>query len=194
MLVVRIASAQHSPEPVVIDTNQPTIVPPPALMDNAIPDPPSPLQSYASAEPLPVTLRLDQKKRKNFKRQRPKVADYQSPSVRPHVAPVAAQQQLFRRPNYPGLILFREWEKDCSTRVEGRDLSSRIGDIDRQLRASFRRTNFAQFPPNRLAISATSSFIDKISAPSFSTAKRCSSSILVKIARIKTSQPQLMYR
>jgi hypothetical protein len=49
MPVIRIASAQQALEPVVIDTNQPTIVPPPTLTDNAIPDAPSPLQSYASA-------------------------------------------------------------------------------------------------------------------------------------------------
>ena len=85
MPVIRIASAQHSPEPVIIDTNQPTIVPLPALMDNAIPDAPSPLQSYASAEPPPVTLRVDQKKRKNLKVQKTKVATFQSQSVRTHV-------------------------------------------------------------------------------------------------------------
>jgi hypothetical protein len=83
--IIRIASAQHSPEPVVIDTNQPTIVPPPMPLGNAIPDAPSPLQSYASAEPPPVTIGVDQKKRKEFKRQKAKVAAYQSPSVRTHV-------------------------------------------------------------------------------------------------------------
>jgi len=84
--VIRIASAQQALEPVVIDTNQPTIVPPPTLTDNAIPDAPSPLQSYASAEPPPVTIGVDQKKRKDFKRQRGKVAAYQSPLVSTHVA------------------------------------------------------------------------------------------------------------
>jgi hypothetical protein len=83
--VIRIASAQHPPEPVFIDTNQPTIVPPPMLMGDAIPDAPSPLQSYASAEPPPVTLGVDQKKRKNLKRQTAKVAAYQYQSVRTHV-------------------------------------------------------------------------------------------------------------
>jgi hypothetical protein len=84
--IIRIASAQHSPEPVVIDTSQPTIVPPPTPLGNALPDAPSPLQSYASAEPPPVTFDVDQKKRKNLKRQRAKVAVYQSPSVSPNVA------------------------------------------------------------------------------------------------------------
>jgi hypothetical protein len=48
--VIRIASVQRPPDPVVIDTNQPTIVPPPKPMENAIPVAPSPLQSYASVE------------------------------------------------------------------------------------------------------------------------------------------------
>ena len=46
--VIRIASAERQPESVFIDTNQPTIIPPPMLLGNAIPDAPSPLQSYAS--------------------------------------------------------------------------------------------------------------------------------------------------
>lgn len=83
--IIRIASDQHSPEPVIIDTNQPTIVPPPMPLGNAIPDAPSPLQSYASAEPPPATFDVHQKKRKNLKRQRAKVAAYQLPSVSPHV-------------------------------------------------------------------------------------------------------------
>jgi hypothetical protein len=79
--VIRIASVQHLPEPVIIDTNQPTIVPPPMPLGNAIPDAPSPLQSYASVEPPPATFGVDQKKRKNLKRQRAKVPVYHPPSV-----------------------------------------------------------------------------------------------------------------
>src|ERR1700691_30936 len=54
--VIRIASAQRPPDDVFIDTNQPTIVPPPMPLENAIPDAPSPLQSYASVEPPSVTV------------------------------------------------------------------------------------------------------------------------------------------
>lgn len=54
--VIRIASMQPLPEPVVIDTNQPTIAPPPALFDGSRSGSPSPLQSYASVEQSPKTL------------------------------------------------------------------------------------------------------------------------------------------
>ncbi|MBR1215988.1 hypothetical protein [Bradyrhizobium sp. JYMT SZCCT0180] len=46
--VIRIASLQQPPERIVIDTNLPTIVPPPAPAAEAIPDEPPPqAQSYA---------------------------------------------------------------------------------------------------------------------------------------------------
>src|ERR1700730_16545796 len=48
--VIRIASIQRPPERIVIDTNQPTIVPPPTLVEDAVPGARSQrLQSYASA-------------------------------------------------------------------------------------------------------------------------------------------------
>jgi hypothetical protein len=74
--VIRIASVQQPPERVVIDTSQPTIVPPPTLLENATPSEPSPLQSYASAVPPATTtvIDVDHKKRKVIKRQGPKVA------------------------------------------------------------------------------------------------------------------------
>jgi hypothetical protein len=75
--VIRIASIQQPPERIIIDTNQPTIVPPPALVENAVPGEPSPLQSYASAAPPPTVIGVDQKKRKIAKRQTPKGAPYQ---------------------------------------------------------------------------------------------------------------------
>jgi hypothetical protein len=55
--VIRIASMQQPPERIVIDTNLPTIVPPPTLAANAIPDEPPPqVQSYASiVSHMPVT-------------------------------------------------------------------------------------------------------------------------------------------
>jgi hypothetical protein len=76
--VIRIASIQQLPERIVIDTSQPTIVPPPTLFGDAEPDQPSPhLESYASAtSPAPV-VNLEQKKRKAVKRQAPKIAPYQ---------------------------------------------------------------------------------------------------------------------
>jgi hypothetical protein len=82
--IIRIASAEHQPGPVVIDTNQPTIVPPPNPAESAVPDVASPLQSYASVEPPPATIDVGQKKRKESKRQKAKVAAYQSTSVHAH--------------------------------------------------------------------------------------------------------------
>ena len=74
--VIRIASIERPPERIIIDTNQPTIVPPPALVENTVPGEPSPLQSYASAAPPPTVIGLDQKRRKIAKRQTPKGAPY----------------------------------------------------------------------------------------------------------------------
>jgi hypothetical protein len=77
--IIRIASVQQPPERIVIDTSQPTIVPPPALLVIAVPDQSSPLvESYASAT-LPATVvNSDQKKRKVAKRQPLKVAPDQA--------------------------------------------------------------------------------------------------------------------
>jgi hypothetical protein len=62
---------------IVIDTSQPTIVPPPTVVEDAAQSKLSlPLQSYASAV-LPATVaHVDQKRRKITKRQEPKVAAY----------------------------------------------------------------------------------------------------------------------
>jgi len=85
--VIRIASIQQPPERIVIDTSQPTIVPPPTLVRDAIPGASSRLQSYASAAPSPTIADVDQKKQKVIKRRGPKVAAYQPPLVS---APVVA--------------------------------------------------------------------------------------------------------
>jgi hypothetical protein len=85
--VIRIASVQQPPERVVIDTSQPTIVPPPTLVVNAAPSEPSPLQSYASAAPPTTVVDIDHTKRKVIKRQGPKVAANQPPLV---ITPTAA--------------------------------------------------------------------------------------------------------
>jgi hypothetical protein len=85
--VIRIASVQQPPERVVIDTSQPTIVPPPTLVGNAAPNEPSPLQSYASAAPPTTVVDVDHKKRKVTKRQGPKVAANEPPLV---ITPTAA--------------------------------------------------------------------------------------------------------
>lgn len=77
--VIRIASVQHPPERVVIDTSQPTIVPPPAPVGPAVTSEPSPLQSYASAPPPPPAVDVDKKRRKVIKRQESKVAVNQRP-------------------------------------------------------------------------------------------------------------------
>jgi len=80
--VIRIASVQQPPERIVIDTSQPTIVPPPTLFGDAEPDQPSPhLESYASATSPATVVNLEQKKRKVVKRQAPKIAPYQPASA-----------------------------------------------------------------------------------------------------------------
>ena len=82
--VIRLASVQQPPESLFIDTNQPAIVPPPIPSQSAVPDAPSPLQSYASVEPSSATVDVGQKKRREVKRQKAKVAAYQSALVRTH--------------------------------------------------------------------------------------------------------------
>lgn len=86
--VIRIASIQQPPERVAIDTNQPTIVPPPTLFGDAVPDQPSPLlESYASATSPATVVNLDQKKRKVVTRQPPKVVpDQPALAIKPAVA------------------------------------------------------------------------------------------------------------
>ena len=85
--VIRIASIQRPPEGIVIDTSQPTIVPPPRLVEDAVQSQPSqPLQSYGSAPPPPTVVNVDQKRRKVTKRQEPKVATYQKPLASTAVA------------------------------------------------------------------------------------------------------------
>jgi hypothetical protein len=85
MPVIRIASVQQPPEAVVIDTNQPTIIPPPMPPESAIPDAPSPLQSYALVESPPVTVGVDQKKPRSLKKPKTKVAVHQFPVVHTNV-------------------------------------------------------------------------------------------------------------
>ena len=87
--VIRIASVQQLPERIVIDTSQPTIVPPPTLFGDAEPDQPSPhLESYASATSPATVVNLEQKKRKVVKRQAPKIARY--PPALPNTPAVAS--------------------------------------------------------------------------------------------------------
>ena len=76
--VIRIASIQQPPERIVIDTSQPTIVPPPTLFGDVVPDQPSrPLESYVSTTAPATVVSPDKKERKVVKRQAPKVAPYQ---------------------------------------------------------------------------------------------------------------------
>jgi hypothetical protein len=84
--VIRIASIQQLPERIVIDTSQPTIVPPPTLFTDVAPSEPSPLQSYASAVPPPTAVDVGQKKRKVIKRKGPKLAPNQPPFASTPVA------------------------------------------------------------------------------------------------------------
>ena len=99
--VIRIASMQQPPERIVIDTNLPTIVPPPTLAANAIPDEPPPqVQSYASmVSHMPVTG-VEKKKQKAKKKQVNEVAAKQPSLVRTTVvasgssAPIAPPTRL----------------------------------------------------------------------------------------------------
>ena len=76
--VIRIASIQQPPERIVIDTSQPTIVPPPTVFGDTEPDQPSPVpESYASATSPATVVSLEQKKQKVVKRQAPKMSPYQ---------------------------------------------------------------------------------------------------------------------
>jgi hypothetical protein len=84
--VIRIASIQQPPERIVIDTSQPTIVPPPALFAEAVPDEPSPIRSYAPAASPPAAVNVDQKKPKATKRQEPKLAHKPPLAITPTVA------------------------------------------------------------------------------------------------------------
>ena len=85
--VIRIASIQRPPERIVIDTNQPTIIPPPTLVEDAVPGERSqPLQSYASAPPPPTEVNVDQKRRKVIKRQGTKIPTDQKPLASTPVA------------------------------------------------------------------------------------------------------------
>ena len=77
--LIRIASVQQPPERIIIDTSQPTIVPPPTLFTEGAPSEPSRPQSYASAAPPSMVANVDQKKRKVTKRQGPKLAPNQPP-------------------------------------------------------------------------------------------------------------------
>ena len=61
---------QQPPERIVIDTNLPTIVPPPTLAADAIPDEPPPqVQSYASITPHATVTGVEKKKSKAKKKQ-----------------------------------------------------------------------------------------------------------------------------
>ena len=84
--VIRIASIQHPPERIVIDTTQPTLVPPPTLVAEAFPDEPSPMRSHASAAPPPAAVNVDQKKRKGTKRQEARIAHKPPLAITPAVA------------------------------------------------------------------------------------------------------------
>jgi hypothetical protein len=81
--VIRIASMRQQPERIVIDTSQPTIVPPPTLFADAVPDEPPPhVQSHASATPQLTVTGVDKKRSKAVKRQVNEVAAKQAPLSR----------------------------------------------------------------------------------------------------------------
>ena len=68
--IIRIASMQQPPERIVIDTNLPTIVPPPTLAADAISDEQPPqVQSYASITSHATVTGAEKKKSKAKKKQ-----------------------------------------------------------------------------------------------------------------------------
>jgi hypothetical protein len=79
--VIRIASVQQPPERIVIDTSQPTVIPPAPAAQDAIASKPLPLQSYAAVAPRATIADVDQRKRKPAKRQVPKLASDRPPSA-----------------------------------------------------------------------------------------------------------------
>jgi hypothetical protein len=81
--VIRIASMQQPPERIVIDTNQPTVAPPPTLIADAIPDePPAQVQSYASITSRAPVAGIEKTKAKAKKRQVNEIAARQPASTR----------------------------------------------------------------------------------------------------------------
>jgi len=84
--VIRIASMQQPPERIVIDTNLPTIVPPPTLIADAIPDePPAQVQSSASITAHATVTGVEKTKPKARKRQVNEIAARQPASARINV-------------------------------------------------------------------------------------------------------------
>jgi hypothetical protein len=80
--VIRIASIQQPPERIVIDTNLPTIVPPPTLSADSATDEP-PKQVRPSAQPIPrIPVAAAEKRKPKARKQMNQVA-----AVNPTVAP-----------------------------------------------------------------------------------------------------------
>lgn len=85
--VIRIASMQQPRERIVIDTNQPTVVPPPTLIAVAIPDePPAQVQSSASITSHAPATGVDKTKARAKKRQVNEIAARKPASTRITVA------------------------------------------------------------------------------------------------------------
>ena len=114
--VIRIASVQEPPERIIIDTSQPTIVPPPTLFTNAIPGEPSRLQSYASAGPPSTVINVGEKRRKVINRQGPKLALNQPPFAR---TPAAATPVPLTKLSFVDIISGVQRNREtCSTCIE----------------------------------------------------------------------------
>jgi hypothetical protein len=94
--VIRITSMQQLPERIVIDTNQPTVVPPPMLIADTIPDGLAQVQSSASIATHAQVTGVEKTKAKAKKRQVNEIAVKQPASTRitvvanpPAIAPPA---------------------------------------------------------------------------------------------------------
>lgn len=80
--VIRIASMQQPPERIVIDTNLPTIVPPPTPVAEAAPDEPPPQVQSASIAPHATVAGVEKKKSKAKTKQVNQVASKQPAPAR----------------------------------------------------------------------------------------------------------------
>lgn len=79
--VIRITSMQRPPERVVIDTSQPTIVPPPLLTTSSDPVSPSPPQLYASVDSSGTVVDSLKKRAKAVKRRETKTVASQTAAL-----------------------------------------------------------------------------------------------------------------
>ena len=118
--VIRIASVQRPPTSYSSIPIRRRLTPPPIPLESAISDVPPPLQAYASVNPPPVTADVNRKKPRDLKRQKARIATYQSPSVRTPVVASGNQAAPVPLTKLSFLDIVSGVGKDCSTCIEPR--------------------------------------------------------------------------